>query len=716
MKRLLAQIGITCFSALAIAFYLSEKATILLFSAAALSAILFLSIPKTRKTVWIPVVTITVALSCLVHIGFSFLTVIPVQERFAGEQRRVEAVLTDEVYRSYAKYYYRLETTAVDGTDLKTKLLLKTTQEIDIEPFDRIFFTADITKTENRYYLSKGYYLNVDTTGGEFTVTPPDNYPPYFYAIRLRLALREALDEYLPEDAASLCKAVLIGDKYALDTSIKNEFRYAGASYFVVVSGMHFSVVCLMLLRLLKALRLRPAVQFLIPLPVVLVYMAVTGFQPSVVRSGVMMLVYLIGSLARRVNDPHTSLGLSGIVCAVVFTPYGAGDIGLILSFAATFAIITWSEPIYRKIRCKKQMRMITPCLNSILSVLSASLAANIMVFPISVFVFSAFSTVTLFSALLLYLPVEILLILSLAVCLLFYLGPLRYLAMLISWPLYGVGKLILRIVHILSSFRFSYIYIGADYVYIWMWVTIALGVMVILLRKRYRLLPLASLLSAVLLLACMLVHTVISLNTVALHVFQCGDGIAAGLDYHGDLYMLGFSAKSKEAYRVLNAVSRRYGQTQLAVCMKKKDWKNYTRLDDREFAILRCMLYDSDKITNYGTEMVYADEKTVYRLGDEAQLRVCVSGSKMLVYLTVEGTSALLLPDGYPYEQIPEDMREADILVVEDSCEDYERLQYHKLVISSAADNADAVGERLCKDGCEVYKTCVGDVSITLR
>ncbi len=106
MKRLLAQIGIAYFSVLAIAFYLSEKATWVLLAASVLAAAALLMIPRTRKTVWIPAIALTAAFGFALNLGFTYLYVIPTQERFSGSEKRIEATLTDEPYLSYSKYYY----------------------------------------------------------------------------------------------------------------------------------------------------------------------------------------------------------------------------------------------------------------------------------------------------------------------------------------------------------------------------------------------------------------------------------------------------------------------------------------------------------------------------------------------------------------------------------------------------------------------------------
>ena len=716
MKRLLAQIGITCFAVLAIAFYLPEEFIFALLTAAIIAAAVLLLIKKTRKKVYIPAMALTVAIACAANLCYSLFYVEPIQDRYTGDKAAVEATLTDEVYRSYSKYCYRLRTDRINGEEVGVNLLLQTAVPIEIEPFDRISFTADIEKTDNNYYLSKGYYLSVFIDYDTFDVSPCEEKPMYWHIICLRQRFREALDAYLPEDCASLCKAVFVGDKYSLDPSVKKEFRYAGASHFIVVSGMHFAVLCMMLLRVLRRFRSHRAVIFGVLVPVIVLYMFVTGMQPSVVRSGVMMLMLSLGRLLRRINDPHSSLGLAGLLLPLIFTPFGAGDIGLILSFFTTFAIITWADPIKERLKYKGKKRWLKRILRPVTEILAVGLAANIFVFPISIFAFNAFSSVTLLSSFLLYLPIQLILILSLFLCLFYYFGPLGILSLLFSWPLYALCGFVLWTVHGLSSLPFSYVYVGAQYVYIWLGVTIVLAATVYLLRKKVRLLPYAAMLSAFILFGGMLLHTVNELNTVSLEVYDCGEGLTTGLDYHGDLYLFGFKSKAKEAYDLLDDIQLWYGSAEAAVCSEKSDFRNYMRLRNREFAISSYLLYDIDDAGDEEADIMIANGLIDYTIDSGVSFRVYPAKRKVLSYLTAGHTDILILPNHYPYQKIPEECRDPDIIVMTTYSEGYEELSCDLLVVSNTAENSREIAGQMQGAYHDMMTTSSGKISIDLR
>ncbi len=690
MKRIAAHIGLTTFCALAVAFYLPENITAVTAGVFAVAAVLLCIFKKTRKHIGVIVIVVTAALSFGVNLAYTALAVKPVVDSCCGEDQNIEATLTDETYKQYGKYYYRLTTDTVNGENVHTKILLKTNRPIDIEPFEKISFTSNVIPTVNNYYLSKGYYITVDAFTLRHTVSQEDDKPLYYHAIRLRQAMRDAIETFLPEAEASLCSAVLIGDKYALDQSVKDDFRVVGASHFVVVSGMHFAILCMLSLGLFRKLFRRRYIYYPLTYLVIILYMMITGFQPSVMRSGIMMLILMTGRWAMRQTDSLTSLGVAGFLMPFIFTPYGCGDIGMILSFAATFAIIVWADPIYAKLRIRtKPSHLVTGWLvkgvNYLISLISVCLSANILAIPLSVFLFNGFSLMTLLSSLVLYPLIWLIMAFSLGVCVFCYLGPLRYLALLLSWPLYGLTKLTLFLVQTIASIPFAYIHVKSVYFYVWTAVTLCIGITAYLLRKRYRLLPYAALLSAILFLSGMIVNTVVQLNTNTLTYCAGKEGCTVYLNYCGRIHMLRFDCDSDAAYQMMMRLTDDYGSAQSAVCVNNRERMNYSRMSDSEFDIRHYLVYDeTDEIfvENEPEERFGGD--SVFFLDDSVTLNTIEDNGKELLYLTDHERSVMLIPAGYRYDSIPEQMRDPDMIVMSKPAKAYERLSCDTLILCS--------------------------------
>ena len=754
MKRLLAQIGITYFSVLAIAFYLQGWIVILVGGVALLLTVLFFILKRTRKTVFIPAMALTVVIACAVNIGYSALFVQPVIDRYGNTEHTVRAVITDEEYKSYSKYYYRLKATEIDGENVSIKVLLKTPHMLDAETDDVLTFTSVLKETENNYYRAKGYYLVSDDYDAYVEEEPAFSHTLYYRAIQLRRLMRHTLESVLPSDCAALCRAVLIGDKYALSQNVRDNFRYAGASYFIVVSGMHFAVICFLILKLLKRAKyINRWVRFAITMLFIVLYAAITGFQPSVLRSGIMMVLLLLGDTIRRQTYPLNHLGLAGIIMPFIVSPYGAGDIGLILSYYATFAILLWASPIAQKLYFKdrygnilgfnlsarwnafteriKEKRdggkprkddnkqpftvrgFLYKLWNCVALMLSVSIAANILVFPISVFVFRGFSLVTLVSALLLYCEIYLILILSFVICIFFWFKP--FIALL-AVPLTWLCRLVLWIVDGLASLPFAYCHVSQSFILVWTAVTVVLGLIVILYRNHYRYLKTAALFSAIILLAGCLLHEVLQLQVLSLEVYNCGTGVCAGINSGGNLHLLSMDAKSKELYPIWSDLSERYGGADTALCSSDKDLRRYRMYRDDEFAISTIMLYDkSDDHTNEGNIVGFDGDRT-FVLDDGVIMEVSVVNDTVVPYITAGDRTVLVIPDGCTIEEIPIKRRQADVIVLSEAFSGMEELRCESLILSTDVPTAFRLADAMKDCYQHVYFTGEGDVRCRLR
>ncbi len=721
MKRLPAQIGITFFTVLAVAFYLPDIAVVIVGALALLASVLLCVIKRTRKTVWVPAIAITVLLSVLLYLGYTAFSVLPKVARYADQTHHVQAVLKDEPYKSYKRYYYRLSTEKLDGENVRLDLLLKTSNPLDAEPDDKLSFTAELTEIDNNYYRAKGYFLMSDSYEVYVDVTEAEHHSLYYYAIQLRKALRRAIEAMVPEQEASLTRAVLVGDKYAMDLETRNAFRYAGASYFIVVSGMHFAVICMVLMRILKSraikkfLRINRWIRLALMLILIFVYMAVTGFQSSVMRSGIMMVIYVIGDTVRRQTYPLNHLGIAGILIPILTSPYSAGDYGLILSFYATMSILLWGEPIAHKL-CKTDefgniplfaplsgiKRLIHSVMsrlsksgakttnkpwkpnakmikikawNTVFSILSVSIAANLLVFPISIFLFREVSLITLVSALILYPAVYLILIFSLFVCVFFYIPFLKWLAAALSWPLFFAARYILAVVKALASLPFAFVRVHSTYVYVWLIITAVLMLVVVLRRDYYTLLPTAGLICAAVLIIGFLVQSIVDSNTLRLEVLECSDGMSVALNSRGNLHLLCMDCKSKDYYRIMRELSNRYGAAHSAMCLKESEYARYLSYSDGEFAISEMMLYDNKSEID-DPNVILFDADSDFILDDGVILSVSTEGKRPTMMLKAGEKRILILPKKSERSDIPTEWIDMDLTVCYEIPEDIEQLQ----------------------------------------
>jgi competence protein ComEC len=155
-------------------------------------------------------------------------------------------------------------------------------------------------------------------------------------------ARRQALGSLVPE-RAGLLVGMALGDTSLLPAELERDFRAAGLTHLMAVSGANLAVVLaagLWLARMAGAGR--PALAAVgIVLAVLLV--VVTRWEPSVLRAGVMAGLVLFGVATGRGPGGRRALCLA-VVVLLLADPGLAGALGFQLSVAATAGVL-WLGP-----------------------------------------------------------------------------------------------------------------------------------------------------------------------------------------------------------------------------------------------------------------------------------------------------------------------------------------------------------------------------------
>jgi competence protein ComEC len=148
----------------------------------------------------------------------------------------------------------------------------------------------------------------------------------------------------LPGDGGPLVEAMVLGDRGDVDRTLEAQFRAAGVSHVLSVSGLHLAIAALLfyagvvrlLLRFPRLGRGRPVrrVAALMALPATLLYTVLTGSQVATLRAFVVAAVWLSAvALGRRVSAAQ-ALAVAAIVLLLA-SPLELFDPSFQLSFGA---------------------------------------------------------------------------------------------------------------------------------------------------------------------------------------------------------------------------------------------------------------------------------------------------------------------------------------------------------------------------------------------
>ena len=247
MKRPFALIGITYLSVQAALFYLqSDIIALILVIVSFFGAVFSLFAFKKRNLRQTALgFCITAAFASVIFSGYNTFIKQPVIDKYSDKEIYVKASIAEMPVKENDMYRYLLETESINGTNEKVKIALATISKIDADEFDKISCTLPVSECTVQQRLADGVFLQSSIYNGfDYSVDKTGNKPLYYYAIKARESFSDSLEQILPEDCSSICRAVLLGEKSALSQELRNAFTRCGVSFLIVVSGMHLAVIC----------------------------------------------------------------------------------------------------------------------------------------------------------------------------------------------------------------------------------------------------------------------------------------------------------------------------------------------------------------------------------------------------------------------------------------------------------------------------------------
>ena len=202
----------------------------------------------------------------------------------------------------------------------------------------------------------------------------PTHSPYLALAGVLRSVIERGLVPLRAADHA-LLDGFILGDTRAVDPRTVDDFRAAGLSHLLAVSGANVAFV-LALVRPLQR-RLSTSGRFVTGVCVVAVFAAMTRFEPSVLRASAMALIVMTARASGRSVHALRSLSLA-VIALLVLDPFLVHSVGFQLSASACAGIALLARPVERRIPGPAWMR----------TVLAVTIAAQIGVAPVLVAVF----------------------------------------------------------------------------------------------------------------------------------------------------------------------------------------------------------------------------------------------------------------------------------------------------------------------------------------
>jgi competence protein ComEC len=190
-------------------------------------------------------------------------------------------------------------------------------------------------------YAGKGitHTLTLKDGAGVQELDPPHPWDPRRFAPWVHEQFHHLIGSRMPRERAAVLGAAILGERGGLTPSQRSKFVRSGTIHLLVVSGMHVALLAGAVLLILRSFGMDPRKAWAVAAAAALMYLVITGIQPSMLRATVMVVIYALGKIILRRPDALNVLGASALVSLAIM-PGDVADLGFQLSYLCVLGIL----------------------------------------------------------------------------------------------------------------------------------------------------------------------------------------------------------------------------------------------------------------------------------------------------------------------------------------------------------------------------------------
>jgi competence protein ComEC len=292
---------------------------------------------------------------------------------------------------------------------------------------DELIFLGEIEKSPNKKFNGLVNFSQVQLEKSGL------GSPIKAALFKFKNSVADSYSKILAPKQAALLAGLNFGERGGFNQEFKKAMSLSGTTHLIALSGQQITIISALIIGLLGYF-FSPFLTAIFTLLIILSYVAMTGFELSVVRAAIMGAVVLVGKLAGRIYDPRNSIVLAALIINLFNPKSLVFDLGFQLSFLAILGII-YLLPALRKLLKFKEGPGFLSWRENFLMTLSAQLATA----PFLIIYFNNFSPLALIA------NIMILMIIPLTMFLGFLIGFIYFVSYYLALVLGGLVSLFLN-------------------------------------------------------------------------------------------------------------------------------------------------------------------------------------------------------------------------------------------------------------------------------
>lgn len=239
-----------------------------------------------------------------------------------------------------------------------------------------------------RYLENQYIYAQIYSDYSSIFSVSKTKHSIFGYADLVREAIKQNLKRYnFSTDELAVINALLLGQRQDISTALKEDYTKAGAMHILAISGLHVGIILLVLNVMLKPVtyfKNGRAIKISIILLLLWSYGFIAGLSPSVLRAVTMFSIVAVSMNFKRPTNIYNTLAISALVL-LLFKPLLLFEIGFQLSYLAVIGIVSIQPLLFQIVKTKYWL------INKFSELITVSLAAQLGIFPLSLFYFHQF-------------------------------------------------------------------------------------------------------------------------------------------------------------------------------------------------------------------------------------------------------------------------------------------------------------------------------------
>jgi len=276
------------------------------------------------------------------HLHFEVDRVMQARSQFgnaSGVARIIEANATSRLILG-DKVFFRIKLPEAEasivhnGSEIKATGVLKPIpHEVEPDSFEG-------------YLKDTGIHYRFERISALELARPPSRFDQFCYRMNLRFQDYLSLGAPEGKNHDGIYTAMLLGRKAELSDEQSDRFRMTGTMHFFAISGLHIGVIATVIAQFLILIRIPRKVSPFIGLPLLYLYVEITGASPSAVRAFLMALFFWSSFAFVRQRSPLAALAASAVF-VLIFQPAQLWSIGFQLSYTVVLSILLFGLPLY---------------------------------------------------------------------------------------------------------------------------------------------------------------------------------------------------------------------------------------------------------------------------------------------------------------------------------------------------------------------------------